>query len=216
MTRYYPPITYYSNGIHYAVVNGDLNSVIETPEFSLFGIGYAELSWDQAFHLTAGAHARIEITVGGTIFTLAEWTGPMDLGNPLGLSPQTPISLSQFLGQANLRIRYVFEGNPGSSWAIDNLSVTPGGGDPFPPIVYEWHEPPNTVYNGQTITVSPHTTTTYLLQVYIPVPGSDEPCYLGQVPVTVNVDEVYVIPPDYLMVPLPVNSQAVQPTPPAV
>ena len=132
MTRFYPPITYFSNGVHYAVVNGDLNSVIETPEFSLFGIGYAELSWDQAFHLTDGARARIEISVGGTIFTLAEWVGPMDLGNPRGLSPQTPIPLTQFLGQANLRIRYVFEGNPGSSWAIDNLSVTPGTGRSVP------------------------------------------------------------------------------------
>ena len=102
IVRTYGPITYYSTGIHYAVVNGDLTSVLESPEFSLFGVEYAELSWIQAFHLTEGASARIEISVGGTNFTLIEWEGPLDLGNPSGLSPQTPIPLTQWLGQSDL------------------------------------------------------------------------------------------------------------------
>ena len=113
-----------------------------------------------------------------------------------------------------MRIRYVFEGAAGSSWAIDNVSVTPGGGEDFPDVVYEWHDPNDGVYYGQSVRVGPHETTTYILQVYIPIPGTDEPCYLGEVPVTVTVTEVAIIPPPPGASTVACYTDAVRPAPP--
>ena len=168
----------------------NLTSVLETPEFSLFGLEYAELAWFQGMHLTAGATARIEIFAGGVITILAQWNGPVDITPTNGLASQTPIPLTQWLGMSDLRIRYVFEGRAGSSWAIDGISLNPGGGTTFPAPVYEWHPPTGEIFTGISNTVSPSTTTTYDLDVYFPKTGTDARCYLGTTSITITVEEI--------------------------
>ncbi|MCG2610543.1 T9SS type A sorting domain-containing protein [Flavobacterium sp. SM15] len=166
----YSGITYQSTG-KFAIVHGAFNSYLYTPTFNTFGLTSATLTFTHSFHLLAGATASIQISVnGGAYTTLQQYTGPLDYGNPIGFSPGS-VDLSNYIGYQNLRIRFYFQGNNGSSWAVDNIGIpeTPTAG-----ITTEWVDangnsfPPDTSVNGvTTLNVSPTTTTIYRVRSYI-------------------------------------------------
>jgi hypothetical protein len=90
------------NGIYYdsklggkfAIVNGAVNSTLETPIFNTVGRTSAALDFFQAFNLSAGTVAKIEIsTNGGSTYaaTLAQYNPPANFGTPAG--PFTNVSI---------------------------------------------------------------------------------------------------------------------------
>ena len=175
----------------FAIVNGAVNSTLETPAFSLVGITIAQLTWWQSYNLLAGTTTSIEISLDGGLTyypedNLVTYTGPSSWGNPLGLT-FTSIDLTQYLGQPNLMIRFSYTGVMGSSWAIEDVMINP----PMPsPVVYQWT--PTTGMTptdgiGQTVTVSPPVTTTYTVSATL------NGCVLGtSAPVTVTVNPLPV------------------------
>ena len=169
----------------FAIVNGDLSSTLETPVFSLVGLTTAQLTWRQALRLQSGASATIELSLdGGNTYNivLAQWTGPANVGTTAPLSPATPISLSQYLTQSNLMIRFSFTGVGSSVWAIEDVMIPQG---PNPEIIYTWWPTTNMTPSngiGQTVTVQPDGTTTYTVN------ASYNGCVLGtSAPTTITV-----------------------------
>jgi hypothetical protein len=132
-------ITYNSPDNKFAIVSGAYNTILESPIFSLIGVTSTVFSFSQAYNLTNGAVAKVEIsTNGGTSYTaLDTYTGPAIFGNISGSNNTVKnysIDLSNYLGISNLRIRFNYQGNSLSAWALDNIS-TPGAALP---ISYAW------------------------------------------------------------------------------
>ena len=169
------------------VVSSDSISTLETSTFSLIGQTSSTLQFVEAFVLENKASATIEIsTDGGTTYSsiLEQHRGP-DLGfnKTVTFQPRT-LSLANYIGLSNLKIRFTFKGTTGSSWGLDEI-VLPNA----LPITYTWSEPPNpggtiiTEDVHQTpITVAPPVTTTYTITTYV------DGCYAGQDTVTVFVN----------------------------
>lgn len=121
----------------YCVVNGDLYSTLETPEFNLIGVVSPSLSLLQGMQLTAGATAKIQLSVnGGAYFNLQEYFGPLNDGNTDGLAPIS-FDLSQYIGQPSLKVRFLYDGSVNSGWAIDEVNVTQGQMITSQ-IIYQW------------------------------------------------------------------------------
>ena len=179
-------ITYNSPDHKFAITSGAYNpTILESPVFSLIGVTSNLFSFSQAYNLTSGAVAKIEIsTNGGSSYTTLEtYTGPATFGNMSGSTNNVKnynIDLTNYLGMSNLRIRFKFQGNATSAWALDNLN-TPGA---VLPISYSWS---GTILNSSTgipVVATPQVTGTsyYTLQTTIAgCPGGQV-----QVPVVVN------------------------------
>lgn len=181
-------ILYSSQSGKFAVAGGSVVSRLETPVFSLFGNPPATLFWRDAFYLINGATARVEISINGgsTYTTLTQYSGIS--GNYQNFR-QEQIDLTQYLGQPYIRIRFTFTGTAGSSWAIDDVRITPLGA---PPVVnYSWTANPGPfTATGDTITVTPTVTTVYTLTTSITTPYGT--CPLGTSNITVTVNQLPV------------------------
>ncbi|WP_299395356.1 hypothetical protein [uncultured Gelidibacter sp.] len=142
----------------FAIVRGNLNSIMQTPVFNTLGLSELTLKFNQAYVLTAGAQAIIELSLdGGANYDvlLSKISGAADSGNHNGLNPTT-IDLQDYVGQTNLKIRFRYIGNAASSWAIDQIAL------PNPPLnissVWTYTNAQGeviTVKNQQNITVTP-------------------------------------------------------------
>lgn len=177
-------IIYNSQDGKFAVAGGALTSTLETPLFSIFGDPPATLYWRDAYNLVNGAYARIEISTNGgaSYTTLAQFTG--STGNYQNFR-QEQIDLTPYLGQTNLRIRFTYSGTASSSWAIDDVRVTPQGAAPAPG--YTWtSNPGNYTVSGDSIVVTPTVTTSYTLTTSITTPYGT--CPLGSAVVSVIVN----------------------------
>jgi hypothetical protein len=193
-----PLISYYSSDNKFAVVrgsgsdwgNGD-TSVLETPAFSLIGQTSSIFQYSQGYVLTTtGASISVEIsTDGGKTYSaiLSQLKGvatsPGLTGYTDTLKP-TSISLANYIGLSNLKIRFKYTGAAGSSWALDNI-LLPG----TLPITYQWSDTSkistissSTPVTQTPITVRPTVTTTYSIATYV------NGCYAGQDTVTVFVN----------------------------
>lgn len=190
---------YNSTDVPYAVVNGELNSTLETPVFNLIGVTAPSLTLLQGMHLQAGAVARIEISVdgGANYITLAEYLGPGDYGNTDGLTPYS-FDLSQYIGLANLKVRFSFEGTHNSGWAIDEVMIDQG--EPITSaIIYQWT--PTTYLTpadgiGQTVTATPTEAGVFVYTVTATFTATTQygviNCVLGSADVTVTVHDLPV------------------------
>ncbi len=169
----------------FAVSTGAIRTTMETPIFGTIGLTTAALTFSQAFVLSPGSAARIEISLdGGNTYSttpLMQWAGPLSVGTPASSWVPLNINLDNYLGQPSVRIRFVSDFIPGptlSTWAIDGVG--------FPsatvPVTYVWTPTGTGTSTGGPIPVSPSTTTLYTLTSYI---GS---CYGGEDTVTVNVN----------------------------
>ena len=158
----------------FAVVNGGVNSWMETPVFNLAStMSSAELTFTHAYMLDANATARIMLsTDGGNTYTiqLASYSGNLMSGNPNVIN-DVGIDLTTYIGTNNLRIRFEFDSpSECSVWAVDNVSLP----TPPPDITYQWGPIDQIpLGGGEVVVVLPPTTTDYTLTVYIAgCPGS--------------------------------------------
>ena len=143
-------IDYSSPDPKFAMVAGGKNSILETPVFSLLGQTTASFDFIQSYNFINPATGTIEIsTDGGSTYStiLASYSGQFGVSGNKGIMQSTSISLSNYLGMSNLRIRFKYNGTTNSAWAIDGVN-TPGASLP---ISYVWDGnliPPATVTNN--------------------------------------------------------------------
>ncbi|WP_395051740.1 T9SS type A sorting domain-containing protein, partial [Flavobacterium sp.] len=180
----------------FAIVRGAIDSRLETPVFDLIGLTSANLTYDYAYQLTAGAWGKVELSFdGGATYpvTLITYTGNQ---NPLNkFNTPMSINLNAYLGYSNLRIKFNFHGTVesdqnafgGSSWAVDNVKIPQA---PIPNITSDW-ENLNThaiisVSNTTNVTVFPAVTTTYAVTSYLNGCRSYGPDGTTYITVTVN------------------------------
>ncbi|SEG49482.1 PKD-like domain-containing protein, partial [Flavobacterium urumqiense] len=187
----YSGINYTSVG-KFAIANGNLNSVLETPVFNTFGLLNPELKFDHAFNLLAGAWVKIELSFDGGFSyntTLVEYNGASTRTPYTAFPPEPAINLSAYLNQANLRIRFNYHGVGASSWAIDNITIPEA---PSTTIATQWVDNMgNVVSNTASTSVSPIKTTTYAVTSFLNGCTSFGP--LGTVYVTVVVNQLPII-----------------------
>lgn len=186
-------ISYDGAGGKFAIVDGPLTSLLETPVFSLIGQNSSFFKFSQAYSLKElAATATIEIsTDGGANYTniLAQYSGISSFGitGSTGIVQPDSISLANYIGLSNLRIRFRYVGGTtNSSWAIDNVRVPAAL-----PITYAWTDPATIITDPTlpTVTVKPTITTTYTLTTMV------NGCPAGASTVTVTVNPLPTITP---------------------
>ena len=151
---FYGP-TYNSQfGGKFVIANGARSAILETPVFSTVGRLSAALDLYQAFILTAGTTAKIEISInGGASYNtiLAQYNPPATFGTPnLGFA-NVNIPLTNYQGMPNLRIRFTYSSAGNSAWAMDNINIS----GTYQPVTYAWTAAPGLTASGATATVTP-------------------------------------------------------------
>lgn len=124
--RTFHTISYDSKDGSFLIANGDYSSILESPTFNTFGLTTSTLDFYQAYDLKVGAQAIIELSLdGGTTYniTLSTISGPANSGNHSNGFNHTLIDLQNYIGQANLKIRFRYIGTISSAWAIDKFRV---------------------------------------------------------------------------------------------
>ncbi|NNT72452.1 T9SS type A sorting domain-containing protein [Flavobacterium sp. IMCC34852] len=181
----YSGINYTSMG-KFAIANGNYNSIMQTPIFNTYGLTTAELSFNHAFNLQTGASVSVELSLdGGATYTivLASFTGP-STRSPYNAFPNQSIDLSNYIGQPNLRVRFVYNGTVNSSWAIDNILIPESPAN----LTTQWIDSitGEVISTTATATVTPTVTTTYAVTSYLNGCTSYGPEGTTYITVTVN------------------------------
>ena len=182
----YEGINYASSG-KFAIASGNFNSIMQTPIFNTFGLPSATLRFNHAFNLQIGASVSVELSLdGGTTYTvvLAQYSGASSR-SPYNAFPLETIDLSNYIGQANLRIRFVYNGNTNSSWAIDNIIIPEAPSNLTTELVDT--STGQIISNTGTAVVSPIVTTTYAITSHLNGCTSYGPD--GTTYITVNVNQ---------------------------
>lgn len=184
----YSGTTYTSSG-KFAIAHGAVDSDLETPIFNSFGLATFTIQFNHAFNLTAGATAKVWLSLdGGNTYNilLSSYTGALTR-TPYNNFPQEIINLNNYIGQPNLRVKFTFHGLLNSSWAIDNIGIpeTPTG------LTTQWLDQngnilvsTSSVSSGMTVT--PPVTTTYYVVSYINGCTSYGPEGTAEIKVTVR------------------------------
>jgi len=118
----------------FGIVSGANPSTMETPVFNTLGLDDFILNYFQAYNLvTANDKIQVQISTDGgdtypTIIQEVTGIANSDALDRFGVStdPRNKISidLSNYVGQSNLRIRFLYLGDTdGSIWAIDGISL---------------------------------------------------------------------------------------------
>ncbi|MFV5684427.1 PKD-like domain-containing protein [Flavobacterium sp. GB2R13] len=161
----------------FAIVRGNLNSIMETPIFDLIGLTTANLTFDSAYKLNNGAWGKVDLSFDGGL------TYPTNLANYSGnqapynvFNTAISLNLDAYLGYNNLRIRFSYHGtedrnlpsNVGSSWALDNIKIPQ---TPVPALTSDWKDLGTgaiiSIANSTNVTVTPPVTTTYEVTSYL-------------------------------------------------
>ncbi len=105
-------------------------AILESPCFDLSSLSSASFSFSNHMFGTSVGSLQLEASTDG-----ANWTSLWsDSGNQGNQWNAVTVNLNSYVGQNQVRLRFV--GTTGSSWssdiAIDNLSLTSGGGSPTP------------------------------------------------------------------------------------
>ncbi len=98
-------------------------SNLTSPQFSLVGYNSASLSfWHYYKNYIGGESCRVQVSVNNGAFTTVQtWTN--NVGNPANFV-NTIINLTPYVGNANVRLRFLYTASWGFGWAIDNVVVT--------------------------------------------------------------------------------------------
>ena len=181
----YSGINYASIG-KFAIANGNFNSIMQTPIFNTYGLTTASLSFNHAFNLQVGASVSVELSLdsGATYsIVLASFTGA-STRSPYNAFPNQSIDLSNYIGQPNLRIRFVYNGTANSSWAIDNILIPEAPAN----LTTQWVDSitGEVISTTATATVTPTITTTYAITSYLNGCSSYGPDGTTYITVTVN------------------------------
>ncbi len=156
-------ISYGSPDGKFAISSGNLlvnyyggtrdNTTLETPRFNTFGLTTASLDFDMAYNLEVGDYAKVELSLDGGVtynIVLFSITGKTDSGIFNPLQPNS-FSLDNYIGQADLRVKFTFKGTTdNSSWAIDNIKFPDGPLDE----VIEWTDEDTGAVIGNSETIS--------------------------------------------------------------
>lgn len=190
----YSGINYASMG-KFAIANGNFNSIMQTPIFNTYGLTTASLSFNHAFNLQVGASVSIELSLdSGATYSvvLATFSGP-SVRNPYNAFPNQTIDLSNYIGQPNLRIRFVYNGTVNSSWAIDNILIPEAPAN----LTTQWVDSitGEIISTSATATVTPNATTTYAITSYLNGCNSYGPEGTTYITVTVNTRPTAIIGP---------------------
>lgn len=158
----YSGITYTSSN-KFAIAHGKIDSTLDTPVFNTLGLNTASLLFNHAFKLEATAWAKVELSLdGGATFpiTLLTYNGAATR-QPYNNFPLETISLDNYVGLSNLRIRFNFHGTDFSSWAIDNIRIpdVPVG------LTTQWYDGSGNAM--ATNVVSPTVDTRYSIVTYL-------------------------------------------------
>ena len=181
----YAGIAYTSSG-KFAITSGNYNSIMQTPIFNTFGLPSATLSFNHAFNLQTGASVSVELSLdGGATYSivLVQYSGA-STRTPYNAFPLESIDLSNYIGQSNLRIRFVYNGNANSSWAIDNIIIPEAPSNLTTDLVDT--STGQIISNTGTAVVSPTVTTTYAITSHLNGCTSYGPDGTSYITVTVN------------------------------
>jgi hypothetical protein len=146
------------SGNKYQVVSGvTLNpsgrDSLITPLFSTIGRTSLTLDWYQGYNFNGTASGQVQISIdgGSTWTTLATYnsSSPNIAQNPFN-SHQT-IDLNAYLGQANVKIKFLYTGTSGSAWALDDVNVL----GPYQPLTYTWPSEFTVIAPGNSATYTP-------------------------------------------------------------
>ena len=111
-------------------IGSNATAILQSPCFDLSGLSSASFSFSNHMYGTSVGSLSLEASTNGTTWT-SLWSDSGNKGNQWNVAT---VNLSAYLGQSQLRLRFV--GTTGTSWssdiAIDNLSLTSGGGNPNP------------------------------------------------------------------------------------
>ncbi|MFY7672213.1 trypsin-like peptidase domain-containing protein [Tenacibaculum sp. MEBiC06402] len=111
-------------------IGSNATAILQSPCFDLSGLSSATFSFSNHMYGTSVGSLRLEASTNGTTWT-SLWSNSGNKGNQWN---SESVNLSAYLGQSEVRLRFV--GTTGTSWssdiAIDNLSLTSGGGNPTP------------------------------------------------------------------------------------
>ncbi len=111
-------------------IGNNATAILQSPCFDLSGLSSASFSFSNHMYGTSVGSLRLEASTDGSTWS-SIWS---DSGNKGNQWNSETVNLSAYLGQSQVRLRFV--GTTGSSWssdiAIDNLSLTSGGGNPGP------------------------------------------------------------------------------------
>jgi hypothetical protein len=167
------------NNSKYMMVVGPNTSTLETPIFNLIGLTEAEITWWEAYIMGAGGSIRMEISTDGGItyddLLRPDIIGPATNGVPNGGFVQTSVSLNDYLGMSNLRIRFTYTGTTESSWGLEGIEISkgvPGGTftwNLYDPIPTDPNNPGGHFLNtltSQSVVVTPPANTSDTVQVY--------------------------------------------------
>lgn len=129
-----------NDGSQFYLTRGDLlgpqgvsNSALESPPINLVGVSSATLSfyhyYRDRWNYRVGTNALVQVSVNQgsweTLRTYGDVTGvsdPENEGEPTNFTYDT-IDLSSYTNYSNVRIRFLFEGDWGWYWAIDNVVI---------------------------------------------------------------------------------------------
>lgn len=106
------------------------NTQLISPAFSLANYTSASLNFEHALNSSVGTDNIVQVDIsndGGTNWSLLRDYRGQTAGVITNNSQTTAndnISLSTFLGQSNLKIRYRYESTSGRYWIIDNIRVS--------------------------------------------------------------------------------------------
>ncbi|QBZ97669.1 Ig-like domain-containing protein [Flavobacterium sangjuense] len=179
----------------FAIARGNLDTTLQTPVFDLFGLSSANLTFNHAHKLVAGAWGKVELSFnGGTTYPviLATYTGNQGPYNPFNTA--VSINLNAYLGYTNLRIRFNYHGlqsnGPGitgDAWVIDNVNIPQA---PVPALTSLWTDITSnatvSVTNATNVSVYPTVTTTYAVTSFLNGCTSYGPEGTTYITVTVN------------------------------
>ncbi|CAL2055186.1 trypsin-like peptidase domain-containing protein [Tenacibaculum sp. 190524A05c] len=111
-------------------IGPNATAILQSPCFDLTGLSSATFTFSNHMYGTAVGSLRLEASTNGTTWT-SLWSDSGNKGNQWNAET---VNLSAYLGQSQLRLRFV--GTTGTSWssdiAIDNLALTSGGGGGTP------------------------------------------------------------------------------------
>ncbi len=193
-------VTYNSNAVptntKFMIATGDGGGSatgLITPPFSLVGVTSPTFNFYTAMNLNFGASAKVQISTDGglTFTTLQTWTGPAAVGTPNGSGAgwqQVSINLSSYIGQPNVRVRFLYSGNTGSNWGVDNVGLS----GTYQPVTYQWS--PSTYLTpsdtSRTVTSTPTVPGSYQ---YCVVATTASGCVSNPVCATITVNALPVV-----------------------
>jgi hypothetical protein len=127
------------NNTKFMVATGPVNSTLETPIFNLLGLTTAAITWWEAYIIGVGGSLITEIsTDGGVTYTARlrpDIVGPATRGIPNGGFLFTSVSLDNYVGLSNLRVRFTYIGTISTSWGIEGMTISKG----TPTNIFTWN-----------------------------------------------------------------------------